>query len=175
MNKDNQYNKYKKIEKVFNDLLKFFYQTSDVSIGDRGIYLTVNYPDTLVFPYQEIDQMLKEHKDKEIAGYKWIIDYDVLLDENGRPVIVNGDVLEDYNKPINIWLYIGADEYTPVLGLFIDFFMNKVNKEGRIKIVDRSAPIDFKHNIVSFTYLDKSIVLKHLANIQNEFIKLTNG
>ena len=46
MSKNNQHNKYKKIEKVFNDLLRFFYLTSDVAVGDRGIYLTVNYPDT---------------------------------------------------------------------------------------------------------------------------------
>ncbi|MGC9133423.1 MAG: hypothetical protein ACP5GJ_03435 [Nanopusillaceae archaeon] len=174
MSKDNQHSKYKKIEEVFNDLLRFFYLTSDVAIGDRGIYLTVNYPDTLVFPYQEINQMLKEHEGKEVAGYKWIIDYDVLLDENGMPVMVNGEPVEDTDKPTDIWLYIGADDYTPVLKLFIDFFTNKINKEDKIKIIDRSAPIDFYHNIVSYTYLDKSIVLKHLTNIQNEFIKLTN-
>ncbi len=163
--------KYRKIERLFNDLLQFFYPTSDVAINDFGIYLTVNYPDTLVFPYKEIDKMLNDHKGREVAGFKWMIDYDVLLDENGKPVIKDGQILEDYNKPIDIWLYIGADDYTSILKLFIEFFKNKVNNEGVIKIIDRSKEINMNKNIVSFIYIDKHIALKHIANVMDKYLK----
>jgi len=163
--------KYKKVEKLFNELLKFFYPTSDIAVNDAGIYLTVNYPDTLVFPYKEIDKMLNDHKGKEVAGYKWIIDYDVLLDENGVPVIENGQIMDDYNKPIDIWLYIGADEYTSVLKLFIEFFANKINNEGVIKLVDWTEPYNINKNIVSFVYLDKDVALKHVASIMDKYLK----